>query len=50
LAIIFAGCRKLRLNNIPIRPLNPPFWGTSEPFKVPQNKGFRGLGRMSISL
>jgi hypothetical protein len=25
------------------RLLNPPFWGTSEPFKVPQNGGFRGL-------
>ncbi|NJR38164.1 MAG: hypothetical protein HC781_04060 [Leptolyngbyaceae cyanobacterium CSU_1_4] len=24
------------------RPLNPSFWGTSEPFKVPQNGRFRG--------
>jgi hypothetical protein len=34
--------RDLRLNNIPIRPLNPPIWGTSEQLKVPQIGGFRG--------
>jgi hypothetical protein len=32
----------LQLNNAPNSPLNLPFWGTSEPFKVPQNGGFRG--------
>jgi hypothetical protein len=42
--------RELQLNNAPNRPLNPPFWGTSEPFKVPQNGGFRGLKSQCISL
>jgi hypothetical protein len=39
--------RDLRENRLPVgcsvaSPLNPPFWGTSEPLKVLQNGGFRG--------
>jgi hypothetical protein len=40
--------RELRSNNAPIRPLNPPFWGTLKGSEVPQNGGFRGLTSRGI--
>jgi hypothetical protein len=30
------------MEQLPIRPLNPPIWGTSEQLEVPQIGGFRG--------
>jgi hypothetical protein len=31
-----------QIEKLPIRPLNPPIWGTSERLEVPQIGGFRG--------
>jgi hypothetical protein len=41
---------EMQLNNAPIRPLNPPFWGTLKGSEVPQNGGFRGRISQCIPL